>query len=77
MTAQRAERASQPTEIWVNGARTQTAAADLAALLTELGYADQKVATAVDGTFVPSALRAETQVASGIRVEIVAPRQGG
>lgn len=61
----------------VNGDSVRTRATTLARLLAELGYGDRKVATAVDGEFVPAARRAETTIAGGERVEIVAPRQGG
>jgi sulfur carrier protein len=61
----------------VNGDRVSSAAATLADLLRALDYGDARVATAVNGTFVPTARRAEAQLADGDRVEIVAPRQGG
>ncbi len=64
-------------EIIVNGQARSVKAATLAAILVELGYGETKVATAVDGEFVPVADRAERQVGAGARLEIVAPRQGG
>lgn len=63
--------------IVVNGERTEVKALTLAALLSELQLADAKVATAVNGDFVPERRRAEHHLADGDRVEIVAPRQGG
>jgi len=61
----------------VNGAWLDTAAADLAAALQELGYADSVVATAVSGEFVPAGLRPSARLADGDRLEILAPMQGG
>ncbi len=61
----------------VNGEPTPVTAATLADLLTVLGYGDRKVATALNGEFVPERVRAETRIAAGDRVEIVSPRQGG
>jgi sulfur carrier protein len=63
--------------IIVNGEAVETSARDLASLLAELGYADQPVATALDGTFIPAAGRADARLTQGVRIEIVAPRQGG
>jgi len=64
-------------KITVNGTTQETAAETLDALLTELGYGTAKVATALNETFVPAALRPEQGLTSGDRVDIVAPRQGG
>lgn len=64
-------------DLIVNGATTSAAARTLAALLDEQGYGDRKVATALNGAFVPAAARTATRLKSGDRVEIVAARQGG
>ena len=64
-------------QIWVNGQPQKTEASNLAELCVELGHGDMKVATAVNGEFVPAARRAEVVFAEGDRVEIVSPRQGG
>ena len=61
----------------VNGAEQQVAAETLAAALEALDYAGAVVATALNGEFVPARARAETPLAEGDRIEIVAPRQGG
>ena len=61
----------------VNGQRTATSAATLAALLIEAGHGGAKVATALNGEFVAERARAQTRLADGDQVEIVAPRQGG
>lgn len=64
-------------ELVVNGRRVVTASRTLAALLEERELAGAKVATAVNGRFVPEAGRATTQLNAGDRVEIVSARQGG
>ncbi|EAQ24435.1 sulfur carrier protein ThiS [Roseovarius sp. 217] len=63
--------------ITVNGTTQDTAATTLDALLTELGYGEAKVATAVNESFVPAIKRPEQRLNHGDRIEIVAPRQGG
>ena len=64
-------------KIIVNGDALETASPTLAALLTELGKGDAKVATSLNETFVPKTLRDAQVLSEGDRVEIVAPRQGG
>ena len=62
----------------VNGETVSARAAGLGDLIAELGYTDaNRVATAVNGAFVPRRERAATRLAPGDRIEIVAPRQGG
>jgi len=61
----------------VNGVEQEVAADTLAAALLRLDYSDAKVATALNGAFVPARLREETTLSDGDRIEIVAPRQGG
>jgi sulfur carrier protein len=63
--------------IIVNGEATETEARTLADLIASLGFAQGAVATARNGDFVPRGARAETALALGDRIEIVAPRQGG
>ncbi|WP_212522790.1 sulfur carrier protein ThiS [Actibacterium sp. MT2.3-13A] len=63
--------------ITVNGETVAVTAGRLSEILEELGYGGEKVATAVNETFVPAAARAELALAPGDRLEIVAPRQGG
>lgn len=63
--------------ILVNGEPTLTEARTLAQLIIEAGYGDARVATAVNGDFVPERARSERLLAEGDRVEIVSPRQGG
>lgn len=64
-------------EMTVNGTAVSSAAGTLAELVTALGFAGVKVATAVNGEFVPERRRAETTLADGDRIEILSARQGG
>jgi len=64
-------------KIIVNGETLETGAPTLAALLEELGKGEATVATSVNETFVPKILRADHTLHDGVRVEIVAPQQGG
>lgn len=79
MTTQTSTRqaATAHIAITVNGEPRQTSSATLADLLVEAGYAGAKVATAVNGDFVPAKMRAGKALGDGDHVEIVAPRQGG
>jgi sulfur carrier protein len=61
----------------VNGELQEVPAATLAEALRSLDLAEAKVATALNGEFVPARARAATLVKDGDRIEIVAPRQGG
>ena len=61
----------------VNGEPQEVPAATLADALQSLDLAEAKVATALNGEFVPARARASTPVKDGDRIEIVAPRQGG
>ena len=61
----------------VNGAEREIIADTLAAALLRLDYGEARVATALNGEFVPARKRGETALREGDRVEIVAPRQGG
>ena len=61
----------------VNGELQELPAATLADALQSLDLAEAKVATALNGEFVPARARAATPLKDGDRIEIVAPRQGG
>ena len=61
----------------VNGVEQEIVADTLAAALLRLDYGEARVATALNGEFVPARKRGETALREGDRVEIVAPRQGG
>ncbi len=64
-------------QIVLNGESLATGATTLAELCADLGFADAKVATALNGSFVAAARRALTPLSPEDEVEIVAPRQGG
>ena len=63
--------------ILVNGAPHDVASATLDAVLLELGYRQARIATALDGDFVPAPQRAARALREDCRVEIVSPMQGG
>ncbi len=63
--------------IEVNGERRTLAAATVAAALEELGWSGARVATALNGEFLPAAARADTGLKDGDRLEVLAPMQGG
>ena len=64
-------------KIMVNGDPVEIEAGSVTAVLAQLGYGDAKVATAVNGVFVPAGQRDDTALMAGDALEIVAPRQGG
>jgi sulfur carrier protein len=64
-------------ELIVNGEPFDGNATTLSDLIGELGYGDQRVATAVNGDFVPGPDRLTFELRDGDQIEIVAPRQGG
>jgi len=64
-------------KVHVNGQEQEVDAQTLAAALAALDYGEAKVATALNGEFVPARLREATPVRDGDRIEILAPRQGG
>lgn len=66
-----------PMKIFVNGAEMTVEAATLASLLDELEQTEKKVATALNGAFVPQSQRNATPLSERDRVEIVSARQGG
>ena len=63
--------------ILLNGERFATDANTLDELCAKLGFAEAKVATAVNGSFVAAVKRGITPLTEADEVEIVAPRQGG
>jgi len=64
-------------KILVNGAWRETSGAQLSSVLEELGYGGSIVTTAVNGEFVAAAVRSDTPLVEGDRVEVLAPMQGG
>jgi sulfur carrier protein len=67
------------TRLRINGEETEIAVATVAELLAERGIdpSARFLAIAVNGVVVRRAAWAETPLASGDRVEIVRPLQGG
>jgi sulfur carrier protein len=61
----------------INGEEQNISASTIAELLKELDYEGTFYAIALNGTLVPRAAWANTQLSEGDRVEIVTPRQGG
>ncbi len=64
-------------DIVVNAEPLRVRGGTLADVLAQLGYGEAKVATALNGDFVPERMRASTPDSPGDRVEIVSARQGG
>ena len=64
-------------KISINGVVTSVSAKTLENILYEAGYGEMRVATALNGIFVPVDRRAEFQIEDGDQLEIVTPRQGG
>ena len=64
-------------KIIVNGQSLEVSSTLLEAALGELGYGDARVATALNGEFVPLAARTATPLSDGDQLEILAPMQGG
>jgi len=63
--------------ILVNGAPHIVASDRLDTVLLELGYAERRIATALDGEFIPAARRGMQGLRENCRIEIVSPMQGG
>lgn len=63
--------------IVLNGRSVETTARTLADLVERHDFDESCVATALNETFVPRALRSETDLHDGARVEVLAPMQGG
>ena len=61
----------------VNGETLEVAAQFLNALLSELEFEGEWLATALNGELVRSAERTDCALREGDRIEILTPRQGG
>ncbi len=64
-------------QITLNGQTIETQQTSLDGLLTEQGYTDMNIATAMNDNFIPQTERAETVLQEYCVVEVVAPMQGG
>ncbi len=69
--------AAPSIELTVNGRKATTSARTVAELVNEQNGGASRIATALNGSFVPERLRATTRLNAGDRVEIVSARQGG
>ena len=64
-------------KITLNGVVREVEASVLDHALSELGYSESTIATAVNGQFVPKKQRPDIVLSDGDRIEVVAPMQGG
>ena len=64
-------------DIIVNGRKVATCARSLLELVAEQNLSGKRVATAINGQFIPEARRATVALSAGDKIEIVSPRQGG
>lgn len=64
-------------KITLNGAPRDVAGPTVQDILAQCGMAGTKVATALNGAFLPAAMRAQTTPNDGDALEVVAPMQGG
>ncbi len=63
--------------IFVNGESREVIAVTLAALLDELDFHGNWLATAHNGEVVPKAARPRCRLSEGDRIEILSPMKGG
>lgn len=63
--------------VLLNGEPFATDAHNLDELCARLGFAEAKIATALNGRFVAAGKRGVTPLTEADAIEIVAPRQGG
>jgi sulfur carrier protein len=64
-------------KLQLNGAPVDAQVNTLTELLISEGFGGAKVATAVNGVFVPVGLRADHTLREGDTIEVLAPMQGG
>lgn len=64
-------------KLQLNGTPVDARVTTLADLLAAEGYGAAKVATAVNGTFVPAPRRSGHILNDGDSIEVLAPMQGG
>ena len=64
-------------KITLNGEARDLAGPSVTDALTQIGLGSAKVATALNGSFLPAAARASTILKDGDALEVVAPMQGG
>lgn len=64
-------------KIEVNGEGHTVTGTTVAGVLAELGWGEARVATALNGEFLPKAARDSTALKDGDRLEVLAAMQGG
>ncbi|MBD9528026.1 sulfur carrier protein ThiS [Paracoccus sp. PAR01] len=64
-------------KITLNGEARDLAGPTVQDALVQIGLGEAKVATALNGGFLPAPSRAATQLKNGDALEVVAPMQGG
>ncbi|WP_323716436.1 sulfur carrier protein ThiS [Paracoccus aminovorans] len=64
-------------KITLNGAPHDLTGPTVQDALAQIGLAEAKVATALNGAFLPAAARPDTTLKDGDALEVVAPMQGG
>ncbi|UXU75712.1 MULTISPECIES: sulfur carrier protein ThiS [unclassified Paracoccus (in: a-proteobacteria)] len=64
-------------KITLNGAPHELSGPTVQDALAEIGLAEARVATALNGVFLPADQRALTPLGDGDALEVVAPMQGG
>lgn len=64
-------------KLTINGESRNVSSSTLAALLAELDYQGNWLATALNGEVVPTARRATCSLEEGDRIEILSPMKGG
>ncbi|WP_195822248.1 sulfur carrier protein ThiS [Roseobacter sp. MH60115] len=64
-------------KLQLNGAMITAQVSTLADLLEVEGFGGAKVATAVNGDFVPASERSDKSLKAGDSIEVLAPMQGG
>lgn len=64
-------------KLMINGELKDLEAGTVAEVLGALDLAEARVATALNGQFVPAAARSDTALSPGDSLEILSPMQGG
>jgi sulfur carrier protein len=64
-------------KIEVNGEYRELSATHLGAALAELGWGEGRVATALNGSFVPAIARDTLALSPGDKLEVLTAMQGG
>lgn len=63
--------------ILLNGEKVNVTSPNLVNVLSELGYGDAKIATALNEEFITEVKRNSVELEAGDRLEVLAPMQGG